>query len=440
MKSFYLNKIVYYIGGAAAVLFMAGYFMPVLYALATAVLICLFIAVGIDLGLLYARKAGIVATRQLAERLSLGDHNPVSLFISNRYHFAASVLVIDELPVQLQITDWERRMRVPAGVSETIDYTVQPLTRGVYHFENINVIVTGPLKLAKRHYAIAARHSAKVYPSFVQMRRYQMLAATNRLQEAGIKRIRRLGHSSEFEQIKEYVQGDDYRTINWKATGRKGNLMINSYTDEKSQQIYCVINKGRVMKMPFDGMTLLDHAINASLVLANIAMIKQDKAGLITFAQKTDTFLTADKKRGQMNLILEALYQQQTDYLEADYERLYALIRGRVTSRGLVVLFTNFESLESLKREMPAFKKIAHYHLLLIVFFENTALRALTNTAADDLEQVYVKAIAEKFVFEKKQMVKELHQNGILSVLTTPEQLTVNTINKYLELKNRNYI
>ncbi|MCH5599569.1 DUF58 domain-containing protein [Niabella ginsengisoli] len=364
----------------------------------------------------------------------------MSLFISNRYNYPISVLVIDELPVQLQIRDWQRSLHILSAASETINYPIKPLTRGEYVFDNINVIVNGPLKLTKRRYSIEAKHTVKVYPSFVQMRRFQLLAATNRLQEAGIKRIRRLGHSSEFEQIKEYVRGDDYRTINWKATGRRGNLMINNYTDEKSQQVYCIINKGRVMKMPFDGMTLLDYAINASLVLSNIAMIKQDKAGLVTFAEKLDTFLTADKKPGHMNLILESLYKQQTNFLEADYEKMYATIRNRVTNRGLVVLFTNFESLESLKRDIPAFKKIAHYHLLLIVFFENTAIKGLIETNAEDLEQVYIKTIAEKFSFEKKQMVKELQQNGILSVLTTPEQLTVNTINKYLELKNRNYI
>ena len=135
----------------------------------------------------------------------------------------------------------------------------------------------------------------------------QLLAVSNRLQEAGVKRIRRLGHSMEFEQIKEYVRGDDYRTINWKATARKDGLMVNNYTDERSQQIYCLINKGRVMKMPFAGMTLLDYAINASLVLSNVALVKQDKAGLITFAENLDTFILADKKPTQMNLLLETL-------------------------------------------------------------------------------------------------------------------------------------
>ena len=241
----------------------------------------------------------------------------------------------------------------------------------------------------------------------------------------------------EFEQIKEYVRGDDYRTINWKATARKESLMVNNYTDERSQQIYCLINKGRVMKMPFDGMTLLDYAVNASLVLANVALVKQDKAGLITFSENLDTFLVADKKPTQMNLVLEALYRQQTRFLEPDYEKLFSLIRNSITNRSLLVLFTNFESLEGLQREMPALKKIAHYHLLLVVFFQNTELKHIIENKANSLEDIYIKTIAEKFAFEKKLMVKELQMNGIPSILTTPENLTVNTINKYLELKNR---
>jgi len=269
------------------------------------------------------------------------------------------------------------------------------------------------------------------------MRSYQLRAVNNSLQKADVKRIRKLGHSMEFEQIKEYVRGDDFRTINWKATARKDGLMVNSYTDERSQQIYCVINKSRVMKMPFGGMTLLDHAINASLVLSNVALVKQDKAGLITFAENLDAFVPADKKTTQMSLILETLYKQQTRFLEPDFEKLYAVTRSRISNRSLLILFTNFESVESLQREMPALKRIARYHLLVVVFFENTELKTLINAKAQKLEDIYIKTIAEKFSYEKKLMVKELHKNGILSILTTPENLTVNTVNKYLELKNR---
>ncbi len=316
-------------------------------------------------------------------------------------------------------------------------YNLVPKTRGEYVFEDINVYVHAPLQLVKRRFIFPSRQVVKVYPSYIQMRKYQLLAVSNRLQEAGVKRIRKIGHSMEFEHIKEYVRGDDYRTINWKATARKDGLMVNNYTDERSQQIYCLINKGRVMKMPFHGMTLLDYAINASLVLANVALVKQDKAGLVTFEKNIDTFLMADKKPAQLNLVLETLYRQKTEFLEADFEKLFSVIRNRVTNRSLLVLFTNFESVESLQRELPALKRMAKYHLLLVVFFENTELKSLLDKKAATLEDIYIKTIAEKFMYEKKLMVKEMQKNGILSILSSPEHLTVNTINKYLELKNR---
>ncbi|MBZ4188543.1 DUF58 domain-containing protein [Niabella beijingensis] len=437
MQSFYLNKIVYYIGGAIALCFIASYFAPQLYSIASVLLVLLFIAILADVLLVYLKKNGIIATRTTPDRLSIGDENRITLHLFNNYNHPVAVSVIDELPVQFQERSWVRNTTLAGSQGTDIHYFLKPLTRGEYLFHDINVFVTAPLRLVTRRFTINAQKTTKVYPSFIQMRRFQLLAIANRLQEAGVKRSPRLGHSMEFEHIKEYVRGDDYRTINWKATGRKGSIMVNNYTDERSQQVYCIINKGRVMKMPFEGMTLLDYSINAALVLSNISLVKQDKAGLITFAENQDVFLTADKRPGQMNLLLETLYKQETRFLEADYEKLYTVIRNKITSRSLLVLFTNFESMESLQREMPALKRMAHYHLLLVVFFENTAIRELTETSAGDLEEVYIKTIAEKFAFEKRQMVKELQQNGILSILTAPQQLTVNTINKYLELKNR---
>ena len=437
MKTFYFNNIVYYIAGAASVVFVVSYFQPALFRIAGLILLLLVLAIVADAVLIFGKKKGIFARRITTERFSIGDPNKVVLHLRNSYAFPVRISVIDELPVQFQYRDWIRKTRMDSGTVADLEYLLQPASRGEYIFNDINVFVHGPLQLVKRRYIFPARQTVKVYPSYIQMRRYQLLAVSNRLQEVGVKRIRKLGHSMEFEQIKEYVRGDDFRTINWKATARKESLMVNNYTDERSQQIYCIINKGRVMKMPFDGMTLLDYAINASLVLANVALVKQDKAGLITFAENIDAFVQADKKSAQLNLLLETLYRQETKYLEADFEKLFSVIRNRITNRGLLVLFTNFESLESLQREMPALKRIARYHLLLVVFFENTELKALTEKKAVKIEDIYIKTIAEKFAFEKRLMVKELHMNGILSILTTPEHLTVNTINKYLELKTR---
>jgi uncharacterized protein (DUF58 family) len=267
-----------------------------------------------------------------------------------------------------------------------------------------------------------------------------LLAISNRLSEIGIKKIRRIGHSMEFEQIKEYVQGDDMRTLNWKATARRHQLMVNSYTEEKSQQVFCLLDKSRAMKLPFNGLSLMDYAINASLVLSNVALLKEDKAGLISFAEDISAFLPASRQATQMQRILEILYRQKTRYLEADYEKLYSLVRNRITQRSLLVLFTNFESLTSLHRQMGYLRRMARHHLLLVVFFENTELTERVRRPAEDLEEVYVQTIAARFAFEKKRIVRELQQHGILSIFTAPENLTVDTVNKYLELKARQSI
>ncbi|HEX6190926.1 MAG TPA: DUF58 domain-containing protein [Chitinophagaceae bacterium] len=440
VKTFYLNRIVYLLAGSSSLVFLLSYFFPFLFRIGEIILLLVAVALLVDGLLLFGKSKGITAERLTGERFSIGDANKVLLQVKNEYNFPVRISIIDELPVQFQERKWMKKAQLAAGEQKDIEYTLRPTSRGEYEFNDINVYANGPLQLVKRRYQFAAQKTVKVYPSYIQMRRYQLLAVSNRLQEIGVKRIRKLGHSMEFEQIKEYVRGDDYRTINWKATARKDGLMVNNYTDERSQQIYCLINKGRVMKMPFNGMTLLDYAINASLVLSNVALVKQDKAGLITFAEQLDTFVQADKKTTQMNRVLESLYRQQTRFLEPDYEKLFSVIRNRITNRSLLILFTNFESMEGLQREMPALKKIAHYHLLLVVFFENTELKTLVESKAATIEDIYIKTIAEKFAFEKRLMVKELHMNGIPSILTSPENLTVNTVNKYLELKTRTSI
>lgn len=439
-SSFSLNRVVYYAIFSGAVLFMLSYIVPELFTAAIVVLIFAAIAVLVDFYLLYRERRGIEAGRIIGERLSNGDENRIIIRLKNNYDFKIHCIIIDELPYQLQERNWHRPLEIPANTETVLEYFITPQERGEYYFGNINVFVQGPLTVSKRRFIFEEERIVKVYPSYIQMRRYQLLAVGTHFQETGVKRMRKLGHSMEFEQIKEYVRGDDYRTINWKATARHGNFMVNTFTDERSQQIYCVINKGRVMKMPFAGMTLLDYAINASLVLSAVALQKQDKAGLITFAQQLDGFIPADKKPTQINNILETLYKQLTNFQEPDFEKLFSVVRNRITHRSLLILFTNFESFESLERELPSLKKLAHYHLLMVVFFENTELKELTESKATNTEQIYVKTIAEKFRYEKQLIVKELQKQGIIAVLSTPQSLTVNALNKYLELKNKQSI
>jgi uncharacterized protein (DUF58 family) len=440
-RPLYFSRRFYWSFVAVILLFILSYFFNWLLPIAPVVLAFFAFLVVLDYVTLFSRKNAIKIQRIVPDRFSNGDINKVELRLKSRYPFQVRLKIIDEIPVQFQNRNFLLETVLNNSEEQSLVYNLRPVERGEYLFHDVNVYVKSPLGLVVRRIIGAGEQMVKVLPSYLQLRQYELLAYSNNLSEAGSRRIRKIGHSLEFEQIKEYVAGDDIRSINWKATARRGGeLMVNNYTDERSQQVYCIIDKGRVMKMPFEGMTLLDYAINASLVLSKVALIKQDKAGLVTFAENIGHFLPADRKAAQMGNILEALYNQQTKFLESDFEKLYALMRTRITQRSLVVLFTNFESMSGLQRQLPYIRSIARNHLVLVVFFENTELRQLTETKADTIEMLYNKTIAEQFVYEKKLIVKELQQHGIFTILTAPQHLTVNTVNKYLELKARQAI
>jgi uncharacterized protein (DUF58 family) len=440
MRSLYLNNRFFIALGSLIFLCLLGFAYRIFFAIAQVSLLVFVVLVAIDLLLLYRYKQGLKGNRNLAEKLSNGDQNPVSLYLENHYPFTIQLRILDELPVQFQLRNHDLRTQLPSGKSKTITYHLRPVKRGEYRFGALNVFVSTIFGLASRRYRFDGDRMVPVYPSYMQMRQYELMAISNRLTELGIKKIRRIGHNREFEQVKEYVSGDDIRTVNWKATARKSSLMVNHYQDEKSQAVYCVIDKGRVMKMPFEGLSLLDYAINASLVISNIAILKEDKAGIITFSSGVSTMLAASKVHSHMQAILETLYNQKTGFQESNFDSLYVQIKRQIKGRSLLLLYSNFETLSALERQLPYLRSIAYHHVLVVIFFENTELKQLLEKPAANTEEIYLKTIAEKFAFEKKQIVKELQKYGIHAVLTAPKNLTVNTINKYLELKARGLI
>jgi len=421
-------------------LFITSFYIQWFEVIASVVFFVFIILSFSDYSFLFFTKRFPFATRSTAGRLSNGDENKIELTIKNEFSFPVHINVIDELPEQFQERKWERQLDLKEKQQKKIQYYLRPHQRGEYHFGNIHLFVTSPLGFVSHRFTSQAAETINVYPSFMQLYKYELLSNAIIQNEGGSRRMRKIGQSMEFEQIKEYVTGDDIRTLNWKASARKGGLMVNNFMDERSQQVYCVIDKGRLMKMPFEGLTLLDYAINSCLVLSNICLKKQDRVGVITFSNTIGNILAADRKPVQKESILQLLYNQTTGFLESDFEMLYMQIRNRIKNRSLLILFTNFESLSGLNRQIEYLRSLASHHLLLVVFFENTELNKLTGSHAANVEDVYIKTIAEKFAFEKRLIAKELMKFGILSLLTSPQKLTVNTINKYLELKTRQAI
>jgi len=220
--------------------------------------------------------------------------------------------------------------------------------------------------------------------------------------------------------------------------------MVNVYQDERSQQVFSVIDKGRMMQQAFQEMTLLDYAINAALVLSYVTINKQDKAGLITFADQFGSFVAPSKQEGQMQTIQEALYAEQTQFGETDYSALLTGLSRHVTRRSLLILYTSFTSMASMRRQLQYLRQLNMRHRLIVVFFEDEELRdyieykpQTSKLRSQTTESVYQHVIAEKFAYEQRLIVQTLRQYGIQSLLTTPRNLSVDVINKYLEIKSK---
>lgn len=439
-KSLYLNNRLFYALGFITILFVTGFFIPMLFSISKVLLFILVLLTLADMFIVYSVKNGMQIERQLPERLSNGDNNKINLTLKNTYNFTTFSSIIEELPFQFQKRDFAFKQKLKASEEKTINYNLKPTQRGVYSFGQINAYISSPLQLATKKYVLAEAKKIKCYPSFLKLREFSIKAFSNKVNAHGSKKVRRLGHSLEFEQIKNYVSGDDIRTLNWKATAKHNNLMVNQYIEERSQPIYSIIDKGRVMQMSFGELTLLDYAINATLAISSVVLRKQDKAGMLTFSNKLEDLIVAEQRNSQMNLISETLHNIKTDFSESDFSLLYATVKRKITHRSLLILYTNFETMDALNRQLPYLRALAKNHLLLVVFFKNTELEHITKQKTTTIQDVYDKVIAEKFMNEKRQIVNELKKYGIQSILTRPQHLTGDTINKYLSLKARGFI
>ena len=404
-------------------------------------LLCAFLAVVFfDFFLLFLPKKTLNAKRTVNKQMSLSDENPVLIDVIHEGTIPYYCEIIEEAPDQFQMRYFVVNVHLRPNEGHEINYNLRPVKRGEYHFGNIVIFLTTGLRMLSRKVTIEHEETVAVYPSVIQMKKYELKIVSRTATLQGIKKIRRLGMQNEFEQIKNYVVGDDYRSINWRATSRRNELMVNQYQDERSQQVFCIIDKSRSMRMPFNEMSLLDYAINSSLVMANTAMIKGDKTGLITFSDKLGSRLKAEASGAHLKRIIEILYKQKTDFLDANFQLLYTGIRRHVKGRSLLLMYTNFDSMYALHRVLPMLRRINQMHLLVVIFFENSELADAADMECKTVKDIYFKTMAEKFILEKQLIVRELAKYGIQSILSKPEDLSVDSINKYLELKSRGMI
>ncbi len=395
----------------------------------------------LDWGILYFISDKIICTRNVVEKLSLGDEQAVGYKITNETNWSLRGTLYDELPYQLQHRSEILKDQMLTSEPVEHQHYIRPIERGKYAFGNLLLYVQNPkLGFVEKRIIYNEELDAEVHPSILQMRKYELQVFSKNAFLAGVRQTRKLGESDEFEYIKPYMQGDNIKNINWKATSRKNQLVVNQYQNTRSQMVYSIVDMGRSMKMPFYDLTLLDHSINSALVISNIILKKYDKAGLITFSDKMETIVQAKSITGQLENISLQLYNQKTKFKESNFELLYHTLRRRINRRSILLFFTNFENEIDMERNLPYLKGLSKRHLLVVILFVNTEILSMTQKESKTKSDIYLKTFSEKAIYEKERIAHRLNIEKIQTILTAPEDLSINVINRYLEIKDKRMI
>lgn len=383
--------------------------------------------------------------RENEAKLSLGANNGITIVIrrlggpsqKDVRGRAVPFLLRDEPPSEYITSRMFMPGRIAPGETISEGYTVKPLRRGDYNFGGCYLRYTGVLGLIMRQRRYPLDAPVKVYPNLLEVRKYELLARKDQLSEIGLKNAKRLGQGTEFERLRDYEQDDDYRRINWPATARMHKPITTDYQPERSQSVIIMLDAGRLMTAPLGPLSKLDYAINTTLLLAYVAIVRGDRVGLMTFADNVTGYWEPDKGRKQFLALLEALYKVQPQQVEPDYMGASAFLSTKRSKRSLVVLFTDILDSQQAGSMVRGFGRLAPRHLPLAVTMADTEVLSMSRRVPGDTQQMYEKVVAQNLLDDRATALESLQRLGALTLDVPADKLTISVVNKYLELKAR---
>jgi uncharacterized protein (DUF58 family) len=409
-----------------------------------------------------ARRAPEVS-RDVGRRLVVGIENEIAIDVHNPSGESITIRVRDDLPPGWEAEPQELAITVPPHARRRLTYTVIPPERGRVEFGDLHVRIDGRARLGTVIAKTPARCEARVYPNILGAQRYELAAHLGDLRHVGFREVRRAGGGGEFEQLREYVDGDSLRDIDWKSTAKRRRPITRTYQQERSQQVMIAIDAGRLMATRLTdqekakrlrsgagsaglvdegeskvAISKLDHAINAALLIAYVALRKGDRVGLILFSDVVHRFVPPKRGPGQYRAILEALYDAQASATYVDFRRLVEFIKLRVPKRALLMLFSDLvdeSQAGALVEHVPLLRR---KHLPVCITMEDHIARDLAESPATSVKSAYRRAAAADVLAERRVLEAHLRKNAVDLVEAPPGELSIATVNKYLEIKARN--
>ena len=376
--------------------------------------------------------------REMEDRFAMGAENEVTVRIANRARRKISFIVKDEYPPEMELlTPREAQLTVPAGRSRSWSYSLLPTSRGKYAFGNTQLRYRTRLGLLWKQFSYSTAVDVKVYPDIREARKHEIYAHRNRRPEPGLRRMRVRGQGREFESLREFVMGDEIRHISWPATARRGKLITRQYTIERSQNIVVLLDTGRLMTARIGKLTKLDHAVNATLSIAYVAAAGGDNVGLIAFSRRVVSYLPPRRGHDQINRLMEALYSLEPQMIEPSYKRAFNFFSANWHRRSLVVILTDLVDRDASAELLANTSQLMPRHLPLIITIGDTDLRELVRAKPASSGDVYRQAVAEEILRQREEALTRIRHAGGLALDVPPGRLSLELVNKYLEVKER---
>jgi uncharacterized protein (DUF58 family) len=386
---------------------------------------------------LLARRAPLKVWRELPRRLQVGVASRVELHLVNSSRRRARLSLKDDAPDAFAATPEQLELSVSGRSRGLALYTCTPQQRGRFDFGDLHVRVAGPLGLVSHERVVPAAVQASVFPDMRGASRLLLSDAVLDFVNLGLRRLRRDGRGSEFARLRDYAQGDSVRDVDWKATARRTRPVTRVMEAERSQTVLIGVDAGRSMAAQVDGLTKLDHAVNAALFLAFVAIRNGDRVGLVVFADGIKSYLAPAAGRAHYRKIVDALYGAKPHLTYVDYLALFKELNVRLLKRSLLCVFTDFIDEDQAATMVDPMRRLARRHVPLCLSVKDSALQRLLATPPPDAETAFQHAVASELLMDREAMKRKVGRDGVTVVDVEASELSIAAVNKYLEVKGR---
>jgi len=372
------------------------------------------------------------------DKLSIYEDEKIKLRVYNKSNRKVYMEIKDEIPdFHFEADEKIAKGYVMPHNKEDFEYKVIPKKRGTFKFGNIHFRYESNLKLCMKQFKAVLPREYKVYPNLQDLKKYRLAVYNNKFYQVGDKSFKMLGKGTQFESLRDYVLGDEYRKINWKATARENRPIINQYEPEKNQHVYILIDTGRPMSYSVRGYKKLDLAINTGLVLSDIVNQNGDKSGLMIFNTEVNNLIMPGKGNNHRNRLMEALYHVQHTNDASNYEEAFYHLKRKERRRSLIVLFTDFDTIEEAEEMTVVLSILSKNNIVMLILMEDEKLEKMSSISAEKESVIFNKGVALEILRERRKIIHKLNSKGIMCIESPPEKLAINVINKYLHIKNR---